>query len=85
MAAMRPYLHYDPDEPPSGRMSAIDRAGRPVARIPVTLAMLTRAAEAGRWEMDYPVHSLRRSLSHRLAPTIGAALLLAALVAYAFV
>lgn len=59
-SAFRGYLHYDGNEPP-GRVSTswgVGTDGKRLAIIPIRLADLLRAAESGKWQMEYPEHRL---------------------------
>jgi len=51
------YFHTDEDGVSPGRLFFAAPQDR-VARIPLRLALLYRAAELGRWPVDYPKHSL---------------------------
>lgn len=63
----RSYMHYDADEPPGNRrLIAYGEDGAGIPLIPVSIADLVDAADAGRWNMTYPVHRLRISWRRRL-------------------
>lgn len=51
------YFHTDEDGVSPGRLFFAAPQDR-VTRIPLRLALLYRAAELGRWPVDYPEHSL---------------------------
>ena len=51
------YFHTDEDGVSPGRLFFAAPQDR-VTRIPLRLALLYRAAELGRWPVDYPKHSL---------------------------
>ena len=55
------YLHYDPNEPPGGRLLRI-RSIRPdgtaIGELPISLDDLCRAAENKKWTFEYPKHEI---------------------------
>ena len=62
LTQFRYYFHYAGDEPPGyPRVVALDPQGKPYPHIPITLDMLVRAVEQGKWEYDYPAFTLRTS------------------------
>ena len=62
MSGFRWEFHYVADEPPfRRRVLPVDRDGKVIPFLPVTLRQLTRAAEAGQWQFDYPEHRIRIS------------------------
>lgn len=62
LSDLRPYLHYDANEPPGWRNAWGTRPdGRRLPDIPISLADLHSAAAAGKWRMSYPAHRLRES------------------------
>lgn len=71
------YFHFNADEPPTyRRMIAVDREGKPIPLIPITLGGLVRAAEDGKWPIVYPPHSVRTSpVARVIQAAIGLVLL----------
>lgn len=57
LAGFRWYVHTDEDGVSVGRFFFRAPQDR-VTRIPISLGLLYRAAEIGRWPIDYPEHSL---------------------------
>jgi hypothetical protein len=77
------YFHYVANEPPGHRrVLPIDTQGKVVPFIPISLDMLVTSAEAGKWVLDYPEHTVRMSLRSRLARPVFAVFFLGALTAY---
>ena len=72
------YIHYNADEPPGiRRVLPIANDGKVIPYIPITLQHLVDAADRGRWEFDYPDHSVR----HRRGQMFVALLVLIGLAA----
>lgn len=62
------YFHYIGDEPPGHRrVLPIDIHGKVLPFIPVSIDMLAASAEAGKWILSYPEHTVRTCLRSRLA------------------
>ena len=79
LSDLRPYLHYDGNEPPGWRTAwGIGPDGRRLPDIPIALADLQVAADAGKWPMTYPAHRLRerRILTPANLPLLCVAVLL---------
>jgi hypothetical protein len=75
LSDLRDYLHYDGNEPPLWRTAwGIGADGRRIADIPIGLADLQAAADAGRWKMIYPPHRLYK---RRILTPVALPLLLA--------
>ncbi len=56
------YFHCIGDEPPVWRrVLPIDADGKVIPFQPITVVDLVKAAEVGRWEWDYPEHTVRHS------------------------
>ena len=78
LAGFLPYFHYNANEPPFIETAwPYTPDGRKLARIPVSLRLLTRAAEAGRWPDDYPPHQVRGAWKAWLPMAVLVAVLLA--------
>ena len=82
MEGFLPYFHYIADEPPMyRRVYPVDSQNRAIREIPVSLDMLVSAAEAGRWELDYPNHKIWTSRApHMVFAFMGVLLIVGWLV-----
>jgi hypothetical protein len=77
------YFHYVANEPPGHRrVLPIDIHGKVLPFIPVSIDMLAASAEAGKWNLSYPEHTVRTSLRSRLALPIFTIIFVGALSAY---
>jgi len=79
LSGLRPYLHYDANEPPGWRTAwGIGHDGRRLSDIPIGVANLMAAADAGRWQMTYPAHRLqeRRLVTPATLPPLAVVMLL---------
>ena len=73
LSDLRPYLHYDANEPPGWRTAwGIGPDGHRLPDIPINLADLHSAAAVGKWPMIYPAHRLheRRLLTPVALPVL---------------
>ena len=68
LSALRPYLHYNANEPPGWRMAwGTSPDGRRLPDVPIGLSDLLAATACGKWVMAYPDHRLKERhpiLSH---------------------
>lgn len=79
LSDLRPCLHHDGNEPPGWRTAwGVAPDGRRLPDIPIGIADLMAAADAGKWQMAYPAHRLhkRRLLTPVTLPLLCVAVLL---------
>jgi len=82
MSEFRWEFHYIADEPPyRRRVFPLDKDGKVIPFMPVTLPQLVRAAGAGRWRFDYPEHTLRTIWVLRSLLVLAVALMMLGLFA----
>ncbi|TLP69160.1 DUF1493 family protein [Parasedimentitalea maritima] len=85
LSALKWEFHFNADEPPyRRRVLPVDVDGRVIPYMPLTLAQLVSAAELGRWQLNYPDHTLRSGLGARFSMCIAAVLLVLLMVLYSF-
>ena len=79
LSDLRAYLHYDGNEPPGWRTAwGVGADGHRLPDIPIGIADLMAAADAGKWQLTYPAHRLhqRRLLTPATLPLLLGAVLL---------